>query len=115
MLLTTALHERFRTGNEDLMRVATLHGKDPALALTVWHVLTIIQSSLGGVWVLLLAITGLRLSRKSALAWLGVLVGSCGVLTLLPPLRDLGAVFGITQILWFAAVGISMLSTGKSA
>ena len=67
----------------------------------------------GGVWVLLLAIAELRVSRKSALAWLGLLCGSCGVLTLLPPLRDLGAVFGITQIVWFAAMGIAMLRAGR--
>jgi len=147
VLLTSALHERYRAaGSEDLMRVTTpfgyiwaglviasgmlasvglpavamLQAKDPALAMPVWQVLTILQRGLGGgvevvggVWVLLLAIAGLRVSRTSALAWLGLLCGSCGVLTLLPPLRDLGAVFGITQIVWFAAIGIAMLRADR--
>ncbi|WP_271008255.1 hypothetical protein [Paucibacter sp. B51] len=147
VLLSSALHERFRaSGNEALMRVAspfgyiwaglviasgmlssvgltavaTLHAKDPALAMTVWQMLTILQDGLGGgvevvggAWVLLLAIAGLRESRASALAWLGVLCGSCGVLTLLPPLRDLGAVFGITQIVWFTGVGLMLLRAGR--
>ncbi len=47
------------------------------------------------------------------LAGLGLLCGSCGVLTLLPPLRELGAVFGITQIIWFAAIGNAMLRAGR--
>lgn len=147
VLLTTALHERFRAGSEDLMRVATpfgyiwaglviaagmlasvgmtavasLHDKDAALALNLWQVLTVIQRGLGGgvevvggAWVLLLSIAGLRLSSRSTLAWLGVLVGSCGVLTVIPPLRDLGAVFGMTQILWFTAIGVSLLRVDSS-
>lgn len=38
-----------------------------------------------------------------------VLVGVAGVLTVVPPLGELGAVFGRGQILWFAWIGSFML------
>lgn len=148
VLLTTALHERLRAGNEELMGVATPFGyiwaglviasgmlasvglsaiatlqvKDPSLALSAWQVLAIVQAGLGGgvevvggIWVLLLSFVGLRVSARSPLAWLGLVVGISGVLTVVPGLRDLGTVFGLTQILWFAGTGIALLRSGTAA
>jgi hypothetical protein len=31
------------------------------------------------------------------------------VLTILPPLKDMGLVFGLTQIAWFAWIGVHLL------
>jgi hypothetical protein len=40
---------------------------------------------------------------------LGVAVGTAGILTVAPPLTEVGAVFGLGQILWFAWIGVLML------
>ena len=40
---------------------------------------------------------------------LGIVVGLAGVLTVVPMLKDLAMIFGISQILWFAWIGIVML------
>lgn len=37
---------------------------------------------------------------------LGVFVGACGVLTVIPELSDLGALFGLAQIIWFLLLGV---------
>lgn len=148
VLLTSALHERLRAGNEELMRVATPFGhiwaglatasgmlasvglsaiatlrvKHPSLALSAWLVLVIVRAGLGGgvevvggVWVLLLSFVGLRVSARSPLAWLGLMVGASRVLTVVPGLRDLGRLLGLTQILWFADIGIALLPSGAAA
>lgn len=146
--LTTALHGHLSPGAEKFMRVASpfgyiwaglviasgmlasvglsavasLQARDPALALVVWQMLSIVQDGLGGgvevvggVWVLLLSLVGPRVSVYSPVAWLGMVVGVSGVLTLVPPLRGLGMVFGLTQILWFTAIGVSLLrGSGKT-
>ncbi len=103
-----------------LSAVASLQVKDATLALSVWQVLTIVQDGLGGgvevvggVWVLLLGIVGLRGSARSPLGWLGLVVGSCGVLTVIPPLRGLSMLFGLSQTLWFVGIGIALLRSNR--
>jgi hypothetical protein len=98
-----------------------LHAVDPAQALLLWTTLSAVQDGLGGgvevvggLWmfgVAALIVGSARLPRY--LAWLSVPIGGCGVLTVLPPLGDLGAVFGLGQILWFALLGIA-LWTGRA-
>jgi hypothetical protein len=93
-------------------RMADLHGQDPALAINAWTVLGILHDGLGGgveliggLWMLLIAAAAWRgggLPR--ALCLLGALAGMLGVLTVLPPLKDLGMGFGLLQLPWFAGV-----------
>jgi hypothetical protein len=44
-----------------------------------------------------------------ALNWLGAMVGGAGLVTALPGLGELGAVFGLGLIVWFVWLGIVML------
>lgn len=94
--------------------VARLHTESTEQALTVWTTIKAVQDGLGGgvellggVWVLLLSVVMLRHSR--ALAVLGGVVGLAGVLTVVPQLDIMRAVFGLSQIVWFAWIGVWML------
>jgi hypothetical protein len=40
---------------------------------------------------------------------LGVLVGGVGILTIIPALNAMVAVFGLGQIIWFVWLGIALL------
>ena len=100
-----------------LEAVAKLHAHDAALAITAWTVIAAVQDGLGGgvelvggVWLFLVSVASLQSKTfPKLLDYLGIAVGLAGILTIAPPLRDLGAVFGVGQIFWFAAIGILML------
>lgn len=91
---------------------------NPSQAALVWQTLNAVQEGLGGgvelvggLWVLLVSAAALRLNAlPKLLNYVGVVTGVCGILTVLPPLADAGAVFGLGQIVWFAWLGIVMLS-----
>jgi hypothetical protein len=56
------------------------------------------------------SLAGLRTGAfPRALAWLGFLVGAFGLVSALPGLGDVGALFGIAQIPWFVWVGIVLV------
>jgi len=95
-----------------------LLASDPAAAGQLWSTLAVVQSALGGgiefvggLWVLLISVQALRRTRAlpRALNLWGVGVGTSGLLTVVPGLSDLGAVFGLTQIVWFLALGLVLL------
>ncbi len=67
----------------------------------------------GGVWVMLLSAAALRNGGlPRAVSFFGLLVGAAGASTLVPALADAGAMaFGVTQIIWFAWLGIALLSS----
>ncbi len=103
--------------------VADAHSRSAEQAALIWMVTSLLQDSLGGgveivggLWVLLVcaaALTSQQFSRW--LGYLGVLAGLAGVLTVIPTLKEFGAVFGLTQIVWFGWLGIFMLrSAGPS-
>ncbi len=100
-----------------LETVDALHARDSAQAASAWVVISAIQNGLGGgveivggLWVLLISAAALRGSQfPKALNYLGIAIGIAGALTLLPPLADLGAVFGLGQIIWFAWLGLLLL------
>ncbi|NNF53061.1 MAG: DUF4386 family protein [Acidimicrobiales bacterium] len=97
--------------------VADLDGTDPDRAATVWAALDSVQNGLGGgneiaggVWVLLVSIAALRSAvLPSALNYLGIVSGVAGLLTVVPPLEAVGAVFGLGLIVWFAWLGLLLL------
>ncbi len=100
-----------------LETVAAMHAKDAAQATAAWVVIDAIHNGLGGgvevvggVWVLLISAASLQAARfPKALGYLGVVVGLAGILTVVPMFKDLAAVFGISQIFWFAGVGFVLL------
>lgn len=97
--------------------VAKTYIDDQTRALSSWQTIQVIHHGIGGgievvggLWVILVSFVGLRNSLLSKpLNYFGLLVGTVGSLTLIPALKDLGAVFGLTQIVWFIWIGIEML------
>ncbi len=95
--------------------------KDPDQALILWRTVYAIVESLGGgneivggLWVLLLSIATLKGKQLSnTLSYLGVFVGLVGILTIYPA-EVLTEIFGISQIVWFSWLGVSMLSNSTN-
>lgn len=93
--------------------VARLYAKDPTQATSAWVAIGAVQDGLGGgveivggLWALLVSAAAWR-SRTlpGALNVVGIAVGLAGMLTVIPPLKEFGAVFGLGQIVWFAWLG----------
>ena len=98
--------------------VVALQATNPEQAATVWLAIGSIFNGLGGgvevvggIWVLLLSVAGLRNGRLSRpFSLFGFIVGAAGLLSVIPALSEISAsIFGLTQIVWFAWLGISML------
>lgn len=96
--------------------VIDLYATDPTQAGTVWVAIDSVYKGMGGgneivggLWVLLLSWTALRGGLPKALNFVGLLVGAAGVVTLVPPLAEFGAIFGLGIIVWYAWVGIALL------
>lgn len=97
--------------------IAALHASDPEVASTVWAGLEVVTNGLGGgnevlggVWVLGTSIVALR--ERLFAPWvnrLGVVMGVAGLVTVVPVLEDVGAVFGLGLIVWFVVVGRALL------
>jgi hypothetical protein len=67
---------------------------------------------LGGVWVLLISVIVLRgATLPRSLGWLGVVIGVVGLISVVPPLHDAAVAFGLLQIMWFAWLGVILLTT----
>ena len=104
--------------------VSDLQATDPEMASTVWASLDAVTNGLGGgnevlggIWILGISVVALR-ERLFArwINYLGVVMGISALLTIVPALEDVGAVFGLGLIVWFAAVGITLIKDrGRSA
>jgi hypothetical protein len=103
--------------NDALGTVVDLYARDPAQAALVWVALDSVRNGLGGgneivggLWVLLVSWAALRTGGlPRALNYLGVVIGVAGILTIIPALEALGAVFGLGLIVWFVWLGIVMV------
>lgn len=70
----------------------------------------------GGLWVLLLSIAGLKHNIfPKLLHSLGIIVGSLGIATVLHTLPYLKDAFGITQFIWFIWLGVALLRLARQA
>ncbi len=84
-------------------------------AFDMWRIISVLVESLGGgnelvggLWVLLLSIAALKAREFSkGLNYLGLLVGISGIATVYPD-EVFTEIFGISQIIWFVWLGISM-------
>ena len=112
--------------NAGLATVVALYAKEPAQAALTSQAIEAITNGLGnangeilgGPLTLLISLAALRTGGlPKGLSILGVLVGAVGIITILPALNDLVAVFGLGQIIWFVWLGIVLLrsSPGKTA
>ena len=103
--------------NVGAQKVALIHAEDPEGALTVWLAVEAVADGLGGgveilggVWVTLVSIAGLRSKSMAAMHYLGLLVGLAGIVTIVPPAGAIGGiVFGLGQIIWFLWIGIYLI------
>lgn len=105
-------------------RVVELHGTDPELAGTLWLAVESVElgltenENITGLWILLISWTALRARElPKALNYIGVVAGVAGLLTLVPTLEALVAVFALGQLIWYIWLGIFMLRgspTGKT-
>lgn len=104
--------------NAGLVPTATLYAVDPAQAALTWQGVEIVADGigngngeiLGGVWMLLISLAALRSGGlPKVLCVLGLLTGVVGIISLLPGLTDLVALFGLSQLVWYAWVGIVLL------
>lgn len=97
--------------------VADLADADPVRAQPVWSAIDSVQNGLGGgneivggLWVLLISWAALDTGAlPRGLNYLGVVAGVAGLVTVVPALEPVGAIFGLGLIVWFAWAGIVML------
>lgn len=110
--------------NVGMETVVGLHAANPEQAATVWLAIESVFTGLGGgvevvggIWVLLLSVAGLRDGHFGrALHYLGFVVGAAGVVSIVPALSEISAaIFGLTQIVWFAWLGIALLRRPAAA
>ena len=94
-----------------------LHTTGSPYAETLFYVYSTITNSLGGgielvggLWVFLLSVVGLRFNQFSkSLNFLGLIVGTLGILTLYQGIPEFKDAFGLSQIIWFAWMGVVLL------
>lgn len=109
--------------NIGLEAVAGLQPRDPMRALSTWTAVAVVQEALGGgielvggVWMLLVGAASLR--TRAFARWLDGLavgVGLAGILTVVPALKDLAAVFGLGQIAWFGGIALALRGRPRGA
>ncbi len=104
--------------NAGIAPVLALYAQDPVQAALTWQGFEAVASGLGngngeilgGVWALLVSLAALwGGGLPKALNFLGLLVGSVGIVSIFPGLADLVGLFGLSQMIWFIGVGIILL------
>jgi hypothetical protein len=102
--------------------VGELYGTDAGQAGAVWAPVEAVVGGLGGgageilggVWLLLIGWAALRARElPRALSFLGIGLGVAGILTVVPPLAPVAALYGLGLIAWFVWLGIVMLGTSR--
>lgn len=95
----------------------------PARAAQMWQTTAVLVNGLGGgneivggLWLWRVSIAGLRAPQlPRLLGFLGLAVGTASVVTSVPALAELGAVFGVGLIAWFAWMGVVLLRMSAPA
>jgi len=109
--------------NSGLATIVPLYAKDPTQAVLTFQGIEAAANGLGnangeilgGMWTLLVSLAALRIGGLPKwLNVLGVLVGAVGIITTIPALNTLVAVFGLGQIVWFVWLGITLLRNSPS-
>ena len=105
------------TSNIAITAVADLDDTDPAAAEALWSSMATVTDGLGGgnelvggMWILLVSLAAWGTKRlPKGLNVLGIVSASAGLITLVPGLSDVGMIFGLGSIAWFAVTGIVLL------
>jgi len=112
----------FATGmisNVGIAAVADLDQTDPAAAENLWSATSTVTDGLGGgnelvggMWILLVSLAAWATGRlPTGLNVLGIVSALAGLVTLIPGLSDVGMIFGLGSIAWFAWTGIVLFRT----
>lgn len=112
----------FATGmvsNIGIAAVADLDEVDPAAAEGLWSAIDTVTEGLGGgnelvggMWILLVSLAAWGTGRlPNGLNVVGIVSALAGLVTLVPGLRDVGMIFGLGSIAWFAWVGLVLVRT----
>lgn len=96
--------------------VIEMYAADATQAGTVWAAIGSVANGLGGgneivggLWLALVSWIGFRGALPKVLNGFGMIVGLAGVVTLVPMLSEVGAIFGLGIIVWYIWVGIVLL------
>jgi hypothetical protein len=118
LLWAGALVASGMVSNAGIEPVLALYDKDPAQAALTWMGIETVAAGLGngngeilgGVWTLLVSVAALRAGGlPKGLNVLGLVVGTVGILSLIPGLTELVGLFGLGQIVWFVGLSIILL------
>ncbi|MEQ8718091.1 MAG: DUF4386 family protein [Acidimicrobiales bacterium] len=112
----------FATGmisNIGISAVADLDETDSGAAENLWSAIDTVTEGLGGgnelvggLWILLVSLAAWGTGRlPKGLNVLGIVSALAGLVTLIPGLSDVGMVFGLGSIAWFAWTGIVLFRT----
>ncbi|MFD1687102.1 hypothetical protein [Halobellus litoreus] len=102
--------------------VVDLYSTDPTQATTVWLAVSPVidgmgggNEIIGGLWTLLVSVVALRTRALHRLVnYFGLVVGTAGIISAIPALGEIGGgIFGLTQIVWFVALGVLLLGAGR--
>lgn len=115
----------FATGmisNIGIDAVADLAETDPAAAEGLWSAIDTVTEGLGGgneliggMWILLVSVAAWGTGHlPKGLNVVGIVSALAGLVTLVPGLSDVGMVFGLGSIVWFAWTGLVLLRTDRS-
>ncbi|MEL7158010.1 MAG: DUF4386 family protein [Actinomycetota bacterium] len=107
----------FATGmisNIGITAVSDLADTNPDQAEALWSSIDAITNGLGGgnelvggMWVLLVSLAAWTTNAlPKSLNALGIISAASGLITVIPGLEDVGIVFGLGLIVWFAWVGV---------
>ena len=110
----------FATGmihNIGITAVADMDETDPAAAQALWSSIDTVTEGLGGgnelvggLWILVVSLAAWGTGRlPTGLNVLGLVSAVAGLITLVPGLSDVGMIFGLGSIAWFAWTGIVLL------
>ncbi|WP_405206620.1 DUF4386 family protein [Aquimarina sp. LLG6339-5] len=102
--------------NIGLNSILEIGNTSPEKAMETWSSVSIVSEGLGGgneivgaIWVLLISLVAFnKKTFPKPLTILGILVGTAGILTIYP-LDLFTEIFGISQIIWFVWIGITMI------
>lgn len=88
----------------------------PEQAGTVWVAIDAVSRGIGGgneivggLWVALLSLAAIRGGLPRKLSIVGLIFGVSGIVTLVPILTDLGAIFGLGMIVWYIWCGLVLV------
>lgn len=109
--------------NAGLATVVALYAKDPSQAALTHQAIEAITNGLGnangeilgGALTLLVSLAALQTGRLPKwLNILGVFIGAVGIITIIPALNALVALFGLGQIVWFVGLAIELMRANPS-